>query len=242
MITGIVVALPHEISSLSSTKIRQGSCVLINAKTLVTRSGAGPENAAKAARLLLAQGAERLIAWGCAAALKVTLRAGDLVLPQTLYAAEKEQYSLLEINSPWLQQTLAQLAAFQPLTGALVESTRIVTQAADKKTIQQQTQAIALDMESVAVAKIAKQNAVDVLVIRCIADPASMDLPRAVCYALNQQGNIVMPKLFWFLLTHVQELPRLIALGLSFNAAHNTLKQVAKQLATIVNLEQQTRQ
>lgn len=93
-------------------------------------------------------------------------------------------------------------------------------------------------MESIAVAKTAKANNIDVLVIRCIADPVTLNLPQAVCYALNPQGDIVLIKLLWFLLTHPAELPNLVKLGLNFNAAKNKLKLVAKHLDTIVGFEQ----
>ncbi len=238
MITGIVIALPDEVSSLSSTKIGKGECVFINEKTLIVRSGAGPENAKKAAQSLIDQGAGRLISWGCAAALKTGLQPGDLVIPDTLHPEEHHQFSQLTITSPWFQQVLEQLSALQPFTGSLAESHSIVAKSSDKKLIHKQTRAIALDMESIAVAKTAKANNIDVLVIRCIADPVTLNLPQAVCYALNPQGDIVLIKLLWFLLTHPAELPNLVKLGLNFNAAKNKLKLVAKHLVTIVGFEQ----
>ncbi len=238
MITGIVVALPDEVSSLFETKISKGDCVFINDKTLLVRSGAGPKNAAKATQLLIDQGAERLISWGCAAALKATLHPGDLVMPETLCPEEKDQFSQLSISSPWFEYVLNNLSILKPFTGSLAESATIVAKSSDKKLIHKQARAIALDMESIAVAKIAQENNMDTLVIRCIADPVTMDLPQAVCYALNQQGDIVIIKLLWFLLTHPKELPSLITLGLNFNAAKNKLKLVAKHLDTIIGFEQ----
>jgi nucleoside phosphorylase len=236
VITGIVIALPDEVSSLSSTKISKGECVFINDKTLIVHSGAGPKNAAKASQLLIDQGANRLISWGCAAALKTGMHSGDLILPQTLFTEDNDQ---LTITSPWFQLVLEDLAPLNPFTGSLAESSHIVAKSSDKKLIHKQTRAIALDMESIAVARIAQKNDIDMLVIRSIADPVNLDLPEAVCYALNPQGDIVLPKLLWFLLSHPQELPNLIKLGLNFNAAKNKLKLVAKHLDIIVGFEQQ---
>ncbi|KAF3981711.1 MAG: phosphorylase [Methylococcales symbiont of Hymedesmia sp. n. MRB-2018] len=236
MITGIVIALADEVSSLSSTKIGKGDCVFINDKTLITCSGAGPKNAAKAAQLLIDKGAERLISWGCAAALKTGIDAGDLIIAQTLFAEDNDQIS---ITSLWFQQVLEELSELKPLTGSLAESSHIVALSSAKKLIHKQNRAIALDMESIAVGKTAQKNDKDILVIRCIADPVTQDLPQAVCYALSQQGDIVLSKLLCFLLTHPQELPGLIRLGLNFNAAKNKLKLVAKHLDTIVSFEQQ---
>lgn len=94
MITGIIVALTDEISSITSKKINKGDCVFINDNTLVACSGAGPQNAAKACELLIKNGAERLISWGCAAALSENLISGDLVLPTHLQAENKQLFSI----------------------------------------------------------------------------------------------------------------------------------------------------
>ncbi len=239
MITGIIIALPDEVSSLTSKKINKGECISINGNTLLALSGAGPENATKASELLLDNGANRLISWGCAAALHPDLKPGDLVLADNLLSADKQQ---LSIDSPWLKHITEQLSALNPITGTLAESNTIVADSIDKKTIHQQSGAIALDMESIAVAKTALQNNYPALVIRCIADPVSMSLPKAVSYALNNEGDVVLPKLLWFLLTHPSELPGLIKLGSHFNAAKNKLKLAAKQLDIIAGFEQQTAQ
>lgn len=237
MITGIVIALPDEIGSLTSKKVSKGDCVFINDRTLLTCSGAGSENAARASQLLISKGAKRLISWGCAAALKKDLNPGDLILPKSLTTEARETIS---IDSPWLDYTLEKLSAPTPKTGLLAESHFIVANSADKQTIHTQSGAIALDMESIAIAQTAHQHNYPVLVIRSIADPVTMSLPKAVSHALNEQGDVILPKLLWFLLTHPTELPGLIKLGLHFKAAKNKLKLVSKHLDTIVGFEQKT--
>jgi hopanoid-associated phosphorylase len=237
VITGIIVALPNEISSLTSKKVNKGDCIFINDNTVITCSGTGPENAAKASQRLIDKGAKKLISWGCAAALKANLHSGDLVIPQTLLTERHEE---LTIASPWLNDVLDQLSSLNPFTGSLVESSSIVAESLNKKSIHQQTRAIAVDMESIAIVKIAIQNSLPVLVIRCIADPLNMNLPKAVSYALNDQGDVILVKLLWFLLTHPNELPGLIKLGLHFKAAKNKLKLVAEHLDVIDGFEQNT--
>jgi hopanoid-associated phosphorylase len=237
VITGIIIALPDEISSLTDKKISRGESVFIDENTLVNCSGAGPKNAATASRRLIDKGAERLISWGCAAALSPELSPGDLILPQQLQTEDKQLFS---IASPWLKHTTNQLSSLKPATGLLAESTVIVAESSAKKAINSQSKAIALDMESIAIAQTAKQYNIPTLVIRCIADPVDMSLPKAVSYSLNQQGDVELPKLLWYLLTHPAELPGLIKLGLHFNAAKNKLKSVAKHLDIIVSFEQET--
>jgi len=236
VITGIIIALPDEINSLTSKKIIKGDCVFINDNTIVACSGAGPSNAEKASQLLIDKGAQRIVSWGCAAALSPDLKPGDFVLPKQLQTENKQ---LLSIDSDWLENTSKQLLALTPISGLLVESSVIVAESTAKKAIHQQSQAIALDMESIAVAQIAIEHKIPALVIRCIADPVEMSLPRAVSYALNEQGDVILTKLLWFLLTHPSELPGLIKLGLHFNAAKNKLKLIAKQLDIITGFESQ---
>jgi len=237
VITGIIIALPDEINSLTNKKITKGDCVFINENTVVYCSGAGPKNAATASQLLIDKGAKRLISWGCAAALSSDLKPGNLVLPQQL---QSESNQLLSLDSPWLTHVSEQLSTLQPNNGLLAESSIIVAESHAKKAINRQSNAIALDMESIAVAQTARQHNLPAIVIRCIADPVEMSLPKAVSYALNEQGDVVLPKLLWFLLTHPTELPGLIKLGLHFNAAKNKLKLVAKHLDIIVGFDLNT--
>ncbi|WP_333872833.1 phosphorylase family protein [Methylobacter sp.] len=228
MITGIVVALLEELSTLTSKKIDKGGCVFISDTIVLAYSGAGAVNARTAAELLIAQGATRLISWGCAAALSKSLKPGDLVLADTLIDADGAQIGITE---DWLRLTKNLLSPLLKIhTGSLAESLTIVATANDKTHLHTQTGAIALDMESIAIAKVARQNDLSFIAIRAIADPVNMDLPKAINHSLNGQGDIVLAKLLVFIARHPAELPGLIKLGLHFKDAKNTLKLVAKQL------------
>lgn len=231
MITGIVVALQEELGTLTSKNIEKGHCVFISDKVLVAYSGAGPEYAQTAAELLVSRGVTRLISWGCAAALGASLKPGDLILADSLINADKVRF---DIASDWHDHTKNILSAQSTVhTGCLAESPRVVSSSKDKKQLHAQTGAIALDMESIAVAKVARQHDLPFLAIRAIVDPVNMNLPKAVDHSLNDQGDVVIGKLLIFLTLHPPELPGLIKLGLHFNAAKNKLKLVAKQLDII---------
>ena len=231
MITGIVVALPEELTTLTPKKIDKGCCLFITDKLLVAYSGAGPINAGSAAELLVAKGATRLISWGCAAALNASLKQGDLILADKLIDAGNVE---MAVDADWHDYTKNLLSASVIVhTGCLAESKSIVSFSKDKKQLHSITGADALDMESIAIARIAKQHALPFLVIRVIADPVNMNLPQAINYSLNDQGEVVLGKLLLFLFLHPAELSGLIKLGLHFNAARKTLKLVAKHLDTV---------
>lgn len=239
MITGIVVALPEELSTLTSKKMTKGCSYFITKKILVIYSGAGPNNAQLATEQLISQGATKLISWGCAAALIESLSPGDLILANEIITTEESNSVKLNISQKWHQRTKELLSSLVNVKiGSLVESKSIVSSSEDKKKIQTATNSVALDMESIAIAKIANQHKLPFIAIRVIADPADMNLPLAVTYALNQQGEVSISKLLYYLAHHPTELPGLIKLGLHFKAATKTLKLIAKHLDAITSYQE----
>jgi adenosylhomocysteine nucleosidase len=232
-VLGIVVALPEELDTLTRQKATQGECLALNATVIVAYSGAGPANAEKAANLLISQGANCLISWGCAAALSPQLQPGDLLIPDQVLSAQQQRFS---IDLHWRQYLQTQLPARLTINGGcLIESPKIVADSLEKQQIHNRTGAAALDMESAGVIRAAQNAGLTALVIRVIADPASMDLPQAVVQSLNSNGQVEMKKLLRFLLGHPWEIPALIKLGLHFQAAQKTLKTVAKHLDKFVS-------
>ncbi len=235
MLTGIVVALPEETSTLTATKMAKGDWFFISESLLMTCAGTGPENACIAAEQLMSQGAQRLISWGCAAALNNTLRPGDMIITNTLIDTE---FTRFELKTSWAEKTVSLLQDVLVVhNGSLAESKAIVSSSAHKQQLYANTGADILDMESVAVAKVAQQYNVPFLAIRAVADPATMTLPTAVSSSLNAEGQIQITKLLLFLLLHPMELPELIRLGWYFSIAKKKLRQVASHLTTIANLE-----
>lgn len=241
MITGIVVALPEELSTLTAIKIAKGGIEAIAENLLVSYSGVGSENAGASAELLVKQGAGSLISWGCAAALDATFQPGDLVLADT--CVDADQCIIKPNDQGWLgsvQEKLTQALGLTIRTGKLAESGVIVASSGNKTQLANATGAVALDMESAAIARVAKLHKLPFLAVRAIADPVNMNLPKAVSHALNDQGEVILSKLFMFLLLHPSDTPGLIKLGLHFKAARNALKLVAKQLDALMIVPQGT--
>jgi len=231
--TGIIIALPEELSTLTAKKIAPGKCALISEHILVAHAGTGPANAIKATELLLAKGSTQLISWGCAAALDHSLNAGDLCVPKIIIAENQQRYPT---NPDWQQHTTKLLSELHAIhSDPLSESCSLVSTQTDKKALHDAFGSVALDMESAAIAKIAKKANIPYLVIRAIADPANMDMPDAITYALNNEGIVNIKKLIIYLLTHPNEIPSLIKLGLAFQSARRTLKYAARVLESIIN-------
>ena len=239
MITGIVVALPEELSTLTSKKLARGSSCFITKNVLVIYSGTGPTNARRSAEYLITQGATKLISWGCAAGLIVSLRPGDLILASHLLEVKDGKNIEFTISSNWHIHTKKLFSNFIKVnSGSLVESKHIVSTSDEKNKIHLNTKAVALDMESIAIAKVANKYRLPYLAIRVIADPAEMNLPLAISHSVNHEGEVSLSKLLVYLARHPTELPGLIRLGLHFKAAKTTLKLVAKHLDTIAVFEE----
>ena len=234
MITGIVVALPEELSTLTSKKLTKGNSCFISNNVLVIHAGTGSTNARRSAEYLVTQGATKLISWGCAAALSELLKPGDLILANELTYTENNKNLTVSVNANWLQHTKELLSTFKKInTGCLVESKSIVSSSEEKHKIHTATNAVALDMETIAIAKIAYKHALPFLAIRVIADPVEMNLPLAISHSLNEHGEVSLSKLMFYLARHPTELPGLIKLALHFKAATKTLKLIAKHLDTV---------
>ncbi len=223
---GIIVALPEELRTLTQQAIKQGECLQLGSVWIVY-SGAGWQNATTAAQLLIAKGVQRLVSWGCAAGLVDTLKPGDLVLASQIVGDDK----VFETDKLWRDQLQQQLSPYVSThSGSLFTSRTLVSSHQAKQQIHQKNQAIALDMESAAIAEVAENAHLPCLVIRSIADPVSQNLPQAVLKGLNANGQVELPRLLRHLCWHPGEVVELVKLGLHFHAAQKTLKTVTRHL------------
>jgi len=238
VITGIIVALPEELSSLTKKKISLGECEFLTDDLIATHAGTGPENAKKAAQKLIDKGCCKLISWGCAAGLDNTLITGDLCLPKRLIAENQQHY---HVDAEWQQQTASLLAELHPIhSSPLCESNTIVSSVQKKTALHKTTGAIALDMESIAIAKIAEQKQIPYLVIRVIADSAKMHLPAAITKSMNEAGQINKKELALYIAANPLQIFGLIKLGLHFQTAQKKLKSIAKKIKDISNFSAAT--
>lgn len=223
---GIVVALPEELRTLTAKKLEQGECYRLG-NIWIAYSGAGHDNAGKAAQTLLDKGVQGLISWGCAAGLTERFKPGDLLIAEQAINAQQQ----FDIDVSWRNHILNALNPVVSIhNGKLYTANTLISRSQEKRQIHRTSQAVALDMESAAIGAVATQANAPFLVIRSIADPVTMDLPAAVLAGLNQQGQVELSKLLLHLLCHPWEAVGLIRLGLHFFAAQKTLRIVAKQL------------
>jgi len=241
-VLGIIVALPVEAKCLagwpeqyqiiSGTSSRRSSKP--SHKPLLCISGIGPEAARTASISLVEHGATNLLSWGCAGALSSKLKPGDLLLPQTILA---ENGQTLHPHKRWRKQFQDQLTVtLKWHEDALVESNALVAGRADKQDLASTSGAIAVDMESAAIGRVASQAGIPFMVIRAVADAADEGLPPPIAKTTDRRGQLQMRRLLPSLALRPDLWPQLIRLGRHFHAATRTLKIVSEQSGPLFHI------
>lgn len=176
---GVVTGMASEVRALSGI-----------AGLAVRCEGPGPEPAARAARALLDEGARALVSAGVCGALDPALGPGDAILPTRVVNRHDDTESWL-VDAPWHAAVMALAGgADAPFrTGALLGSDRAVASVDGKHHLAARTGAVAVDMESHAVARVAADAGVPFLVLRTVADTAADPLPSWLKGVLNRDGT-----------------------------------------------------
>jgi len=228
---GIVVAMTAEARSLvRKPMLLKGGLIPISEGTVIQLSGVGPRRAGLAGKNLLGHGATALLSWGSAGGLVPTVSAGSLVLPGKVIGADQSFYST---DPVWHQRLFDRLKGSVNLhQGSLAESVTALKTPAEKRILFERTGAIAVDMESGAVAKVAQEAGVPFMAVRAIADSADMAIPPSPLEAVDEFGELSLPILLSGLIKHPTELIDMIRLGWNFRAARVTLSKVVRLAGT----------
>lgn len=177
----------------------------------------------------LSDGCDGLISFGVAGALNPDLRPGDLILADRIIDTADGGFAT---DLPWtqsLEQRISQAVA-PPITmkrGTVFCSGNILASVTEKNEIYRTTGADAVDMESLALARICQEAGTRFIALRAIADTSEHALPIAAQRAINHEGKILMGRIAWELLKRPQQLPQLLALSRPYGDALSTLRSVA---------------
>lgn len=224
-VVGVVCALRSEARHLGRTTPTRSAIDCLADGTLVAVTGMGPAAAAAGATRLAAGGAAALLCFGMAGALDPTLRPGRLVLPEEVAGPEGAVFAC---DPRWRARVAASLGALGPVScGRLLSVPAPVTTAAAKAALFR-AGSMAVDMESAAVAGVARARALPFLAIRVIIDDAATEIPAAVAAATGADGQVSA----WGVLAHLLREPAqvrpLIRLARAYGAANRTLAAVVR--------------
>ena len=225
---GILVALPDEGRTLIRGKPDFETIHRLPEGHWLGVSGTGPLRAERLALRLADQGVRGLLSWGCACALHPALKPGQLLLPESIQDETGRQHG---VHPTWHRAVHERIGAHvNPITAPLAESSVLLGTPAEKLTLRQRTKAHAADMESAALARVAHERRLALLVIRSVSDDAQAKLPEPVLGALDERGEVALGTLLLGLLRGPSALPDLITLGLGFRKAMNSLRDARTRL------------
>jgi adenosylhomocysteine nucleosidase len=183
--------------------------------------GGGSAGAMVAAETMLRSGASGLVSLGLAGGLAPDLPAGTVVIP-----------SMVRIRDDLLAVDLALAARLGGADGrSILGHDTIVVTAVEKQRLHAATGAVAVDMESGAVALVAQAHRVPFAVLRVICDPAARTLPPAALVALDQGGAIGLCGVIGSLLRRPAQFPALMRLAADAATARRTLRDRVARIA-----------
>jgi adenosylhomocysteine nucleosidase len=221
---GIVAALAAEAGTLGRLR-PQGPVYQLGDGNLVAISGIGANAAQEAAERLAEQGAGALLSWGLAGGLDPALAAGRLVLPGAVLSSRGAR---LIVAPEWHARLAAALTpALRFSTGDLLTNPVAIDSSGAKAAAFRATRAVAVDMESFAIAEAAATRRLPFAAVRVIVDTAADSLPPAVT-AASRAGRVEIARLLWELLRAPGDLGGLLRLAARYRAAMRTLNSAAR--------------
>lgn len=188
-------------------------------------SGMGAALAELAARNLLEKGATALVSWGFAGGLIPGLFPGSLVVPEKILGANQSVYFVDALWHKDLGSGLKGEIDFQG--GTLAESAEVVASCAAKKLLLRRTGAVAVDMESASLARVAKESRIPFLAVRAITDSAHTDLPRWALGSVDEFGRVRISRLLLGLFRRPAEIFALARTRRDVQAAETALARAA---------------
>lgn len=221
---GIVAALDAEARTLRDARRFRDGRDRLDGRATVIVAGIGPVAAASAARALAEAGAAALLSWGVAGGLDPRLRPGAIVLPAEILGPAGERYPT---DAAWRERERRRLAGREPVCeGAILSQGTAIADPRAKHAAHRASGAVAIDMESAAIAAVAASRGLPFLVLRAIVDAASDALPDAVVDA-SRDGRPDLWRVLGGVIRSPGDLGALLGLAGRFRIARRALAAAA---------------
>ncbi len=186
--------------------------------------GVGAAGARRAALRLVDLRVDALASWGMAAGLDPGLAAGSVVIPDRVTGSQANEYAP---DSLWRRRVLDRLAEAVTIVVAPLADAPVVLETCNAKaTMFERTGAAAADMESAAVAQVAAEHELPLLVIRVVLDAAAVTLPGSLSRLIDDTGRVQVPQLMIRAVLDPRGWPRWPGLVRSFLAARHAMRTV----------------
>ena len=227
-LVGIVTALTGEARALTQKSPRPGKVVALGGGCIAWLGGMGQEAAREAALGLLDAGATALAVFGVAGALAPGMHCGTLFCPSLVI---DERGHAVPTTPSWriaLNQRL--LAANLPLVaeGSLLSLSSPLLLASDKTSMRARHHAMAIDMESAAVAAVASERQLPFTVLRAIFDEYDDNLPGELQAGVDAWGRLLPLHMLAALLRHPRRLGELPGWAARMGKATRALREAVR--------------
>jgi hopanoid-associated phosphorylase len=186
-------------------------------------AGASGERAAHLARALVEAGSPALVSLGLAGGLDPALSTGTLLLCDAVVLPDGAR---IATDIPWRERLASRLRpALSPATAALAGCDTAIASKQAKAVLHRSSGAVAVDMESHGVARVAAERGVPFLVLRVIADPADQAIPPAALSGLAPDGKVAIGAVLGALARDPSQIPDLLRLARQSAAAMGMLRR-----------------
>lgn len=199
---------------------REAAC--LGGRWRVACSGADAGRAGELAARMVAEGVSGLVSFGLAGGLAEHLNPGDLVVPDRVTTEAGETYA----PDPAWRTAVADGA----YGGCLLALPYPLATPEAKRRAATASGAVAVDMESGAVGRVARDAGLPFLVVRAIADPLTRSLPPAALAAVGPEGEVRIGAVLAVLASAPAQVVDLTRLSLDSAAGLRRLKAAVSRL------------
>ena len=206
------------------TGLRAEAAIARRCARLVASTGGHPAEAETKAGDLIDRGAVALVSFGIAGGLSPELAPGAIVVATGVVVRN----ATIATDAAWCARLVAALPG--AVAGIVLGGDRVIGRATQKAELFRRTGALAVDLESGGVARVAAHARIPFVVVRAVADAATSDLPAAALVGLNRRGGIDVAAVFGSLWREPGQVARLFATARDTRAAFSALRQGARRL------------
>lgn len=170
-------------------------------------------------------GARGIISFGVCGGLDPKLRPGHIVIASSVFAAKDEAYPA---DLPWAEELIRMIpgASYSAIAGVASPMTSLE----ERRDFHGITGAVAADMESQIVARIASELRIPFAVCRVVLNPAHRKLPRAALIDIGPAGKPELRKIGRSLVQDPGQLPGLGRLAVDSVMAVMALRSAKRRL------------
>jgi hopanoid-associated phosphorylase len=186
---------------------------------------AGRENSTLAAKLETAidRGARAILSFGICGALSPDLAVGAVVIGREIVAADAHWRA----DEKW-SDAVGQACGAK--SSVIAASDFILLTESAKAGLHRQTGAVAADMESHIVARVASERGLPFAVLRAVSDDAHHALPPAAAFGLNKEGKIDYSAVMLSLLDEPSQWRALVQTARDTNTAMKALLRCLERM------------